>query len=112
MISISTITKNDNGNVVINTNGDFRDNSARTYRVKTLDGGVYIGHSGVSYGDQTLSIRTSITTEQENVLWDIFNNNTFVSVSNNIGIFLAVISSLKIENGFATMTILIKNKEN
>ena len=113
MISISTTEKNLNGNVIINSNIDYRDNKARLSRVRTLDGAVIVNHFGVSDGDITLFLDdTKLDETSSNNLWDIFNNYTEVLVSIRNGLFLCAIKSLKIENGLVRMTIFIEEKEN
>lgn len=112
MISISTPIKDLNGNVIIKDRFDFRDNIARTTRVRTLDGGVVMNHFGVSSGDLTLLIRSKIEEADSNKLWNIFNNYTKIILSVPYGIFLATISRLSIDNGALSMTILVEQKEN
>ena len=112
MISISTTTSNANGSVIIKGYHDLRDNQARIVRTATLDGGVYINHSGVADGDRTLNIRGKISESNGNKLWDIFNNYTTVLVSIPDGIYTAAIRKLKIEYGIVNITIYLENKEN
>ena len=112
MLTISTITASITGNVELDANAEYRENIARVSRKKTLDGGVYIAHSGVTDGDRTISVETSITENQAERLWYIFNNYTFINLGTPDGFFLAVISSLKIKDGKIKMSIMIKSKEN
>jgi len=111
MIAISTITQDISGNIELPIAADFRKNAARVSRVKTLDGGVYITHSGVSAGDRNINIDTIVTESQAGTLWYIFNNYTFINVSVQDGFFLAVIDSLEIKNGKLKMSIMIKSQE-
>lgn len=112
MISISTTTKNVDGNVIIKSNADYRDNKARLSRVRTLDGAVIVNHFGVSDGDITLLIEARLGESACAKLWDIFNNSIRVLVSIQDGLFVAAIKSLRIENGLVRMTIFIEEKEN
>lgn len=112
MISISTTSSYNKGNVVIPGDFNLKENTARITRTKTLDGGVYIYHAGVSEGDRTLKIDTKISESIEDKLWYIFNNFTSVLVSIPSGIYLAAIKKIKSEYGLLTMTIYFKNKEN
>jgi len=111
MISISTLTADLNGNVAIPGYHDFRDNQARVIRTKTLDGGVYINHSGISDGDRTLTISEKLSEDDCTKLWYIFNNYTEINVSIKDGFYKAVIQNLKIKNGHVDMTIYIESKE-
>jgi len=114
MISISAITQNTSGSIVINYDleSDIRNNTARISRIATLDGGSTITHSGYSDSDRTLSISGRINKTNSEVLWDLFENETFMLFSINDGLYLGVIQSLDIDNGELSLTILIKNKEN
>ena len=111
MLSISTLNFDLRGSVVLDTNADFMENSARVTRQKTLDGGVYINHSGVSDGDRTFKIKTRVTEDQAGTLWYLFNSHVFVHVSGPAGFFKAVIQDLKINNGDMNCTVLIDTKE-
>ena len=111
MISISTATADPLGHVIIDTNIDIRENTARVARTKTLDGGVYIQNSGFSDGDRTVRVSTRITEEQSATLWYIFSNYTSIHLATPDGLYLAVIKTLKLDNGKMTITILIESKE-
>ena len=112
MIAISTITQDLSGNVELQVSADFRKNTARVSRVKTLDGGVYITHSGVSTGDRDVSINAPVTEAQAEKLWYIFNNYTFINISIKDGFFLAIIDALEIKNDNIKMKIMLKSQEN
>ena len=86
--------------------------TARVSRVKTLDGGVYIGHSGYSDGDRTLNITGEITEAQADILKNLIEVYTGVLISMEDGLFFGAISSMTAENGKFKMTVYIKNKEN
>lgn len=111
MIAISTITQDISGSVVLYTDADFRENSARVSRVKTLDGGVVITHSGVADGDRTIDIDTKISKAQADSLWYIFNNYTSIHISIGDGFFIGAISNLSVINGKLKMSIMIENRE-
>jgi len=113
MISISTITQNATGAVIINESltSAFNTNTARVSRTATLDGGSVITHSGYSDGDRTLSIYARISKDQSKILWAIFRNETFVLVSISDGLYYCTIQRLRTDSGDLSMTILIKNRE-
>ena len=114
MISISTTTANINGNVVLSkiSVSKLMAKTARVSRTKTLDGGVYIGHSGYSDGDRTLSIAGNITTDQAAILKNMIEFYTGVLISMEDGLFFGAIPSMTAEDGALKMTIYIENKEN
>jgi len=113
MISISTVTQNSDGNVILKYRNDLRNNVARLSRYTTLDGGSYQIHSGFSDGDRTLDISDArISKDDSEKLWTIFRNETSVLVSLEDGIFLAGIKVLRLNNGLVDSTIYIKSKEN
>jgi len=112
MISISTTESNTEGNVIIDSDPDYRSNKARLARVKTLDGGVVINHFGTSVGDITLIVETELSTSESDKLWTIFENSTNILISIMDGLFLAAIKDLKINNGKVKITIYIEQKEN
>ena len=114
MISISTTTANTAGNVIIYNVAESKLNerTARISRTQTLDGGVYINHSGYTDGDRTLHIKSKIDSSQAVVLTALFESYTILLISMFDGLYLAVISALNIEDGFLRMTVLLKSKEN
>ena len=113
MISISTITADTSGNVILkqDINSDIGSKTARVTRTATLDGGVYINHSGYTDGDRTLRIRGKVNLIQAAILASIFENYTSSFIAFKDGIFLGAISDLTTENGKLMMTFLIKQKE-
>jgi len=114
MISISKLTRDANyGNVVIHelSSSDLSTRTARVSRTATLDGGVYINHSGVTDGDRTLRIEARITKEQDTILQNIYRTQTFVLIAVSDGIYSGAIDTLKTNNGSLKMTILVKQKE-
>lgn len=113
MISISTIEASTNGGILIeqDNDADYRNNVSRVTRVKTLDGGVHITHSGIVDGDRALLVDGILSETEAATLWDLYRNNTFIHVSTADGFYIAVIQDLKIDNGKIKMTILIKSRE-
>lgn len=112
MISIARIIPTDStDHVEIHTAQDFRENSSRISRVKTLDGGVYIGYSGTSDGDRAIQLNNEkVTKEQEAALWSMFNDGVSVTVSIPDGFYTAAIKYLKINNGKITATIYLDTR--
>lgn len=113
MISISTVTANITGNVILNENiaSDLGSKTARVTKIATLDGGVYINHSGYTDGDRTLRIKGKVSLNQADTLLNIFENYTSSLISFCDGLFLGAISALSTQNGKLAMTFLIKQKE-
>ena len=114
MISISTTVSNPNGNVIITGEhaSELRKKTARVSRTKTLDGGVYINHSGYTDGDRTLSVRARISAASAEALDAVFRLYTRVLVSMADGLYYGAIPSMTTENGVLKMTIYIEQKEN
>ncbi|MCP5006925.1 MAG: hypothetical protein GY941_23705 [Planctomycetes bacterium] len=113
MISLSTIEASTNEGIVLeyDDSADYRENTSRITRVKTLDGGVHITHSGVVDGDRTLRVDADIIETLSDILWDFYNDNTFIHVSTQEGFYIAAISEMQITNNRIKMIILIKSKE-
>lgn len=112
MISISTLTQNTSGSLVLYEDADssFEEMTARISRTKTLDGGVSINHSGFSHGDRTFTISAEITEAEAIILKNIHQTETLVWISCKEGFFTGVIESIDIEDGSLDMSILIKEK--
>ena len=87
------------------------DTQARVSRVKTLDGGVVVTHSGVTDGDRTLQVKARLSDDQATSLKSIYTNDTFVNIAFSDGLFYGVIQDLKSIKGELNMTILIKERD-
>jgi len=113
MIAISTLTQNSAGHLVIHDNksSQLNDFPARVSRTKTLDGGVYINHSGVADGDRTLSVVARLSEADRARIANIHGTETFVRVSTPDGVYQAAISSVRRQKADTVITILIKEKE-
>jgi hypothetical protein len=113
MIGISTLTANTAGHLVIHEKKAslLNDHPARVSRTKTLDGGVYINHSGVSDGDRTLNVVARLSDADRTRLVNIHKTETFVRVAIPDGMFQAAISSVRQQQADTIITILIKEKE-
>lgn len=113
MISISTITASTTGNVVLkqDVSSEVGAKTARVTRTATLDGGVYINHSGYTDGDRTLRIKGNVNAEQSTILSNIFEDYTSSLISIKDGLYFGAISTLSTENGKLAMTFLIEQKE-
>jgi len=114
MISISTISANQNGSVVLmrHHGSKLKEKPFRVSRTQTLDGGVFINHSGYTDGDRTLSVSAQITEAQESIITSISQSYTSFLVSMSDGLYLGSISRVTAENGSLAMTIYLKQKEN
>ena len=110
MISISTITQNTSGNIVLakKNNSRLYAGQARVSRSATLDGGVVIDHQGYVAGDRTLTIKVELSETETAALKTIFENQTLVHVSTADGFFTAVIESLSGDGGLLDVVILLK----
>lgn len=111
MISITTKTYDLDGVIAFESYQDFKSNTARVNRQKTLDGGAYINHAGVSAGDMTFNISKTITEAQAETMWYIFENYTLLNIATDDGFFTGAIESLQINNGAMTCAVLIQSKE-
>ena len=115
MISLSkVISDRTYGNVIFNeiSGTDIDSMTARITRTATLDGGVYINHSGVSHGDRNLKIKARINSAQHIIVKNMIENETMIIVSTKEGVFLSAIQYLTINNGVLELTIFVKSKEN
>jgi len=112
MIGISTQVFDIDGSIIINEDSESNlgDSSARVSRTKTLDGGVYITHSGFTHGDRTFAIKADITESQAKTMLHIYRNYKLVNMSVKEGFFEVAIQSCNINNGELSMTILINKK--
>jgi hypothetical protein len=113
MIAISTLTQNPAGHLVIHEkkSSDLNNLPGRVARTKTLDGGVYINHSGVADGDRTLNVVALMSETDRARLVNIHKTETFVRVATPDGVFQAAISSVRRQKADTVITILIKEKE-
>jgi hypothetical protein len=113
MISISTTTSNPSGNIVLRHHygSKLHEKPLRVSRTKTLDGGVYINHSGYTDGDRTLSINATITKDQETIINSIAALYTSFLFGLDDGVYLGSISSFTAENGKLKMTVYLEQKE-
>lgn len=111
MISITMQTADINGHVILD-DGDSKLGavSARVSRTATLDGGCVITHSGLSQGDRTFRISTTIAEDQKTAIEYINENATMVTISCAEGLFSGSISSIDTSKPEMTMTILIKER--
>lgn len=108
MISITTKIPGTNDAIIINNEIDsqIKKASARVSKVKTLDGGVVVTHSGFSDGDRNININASLSDTDAEILWNIFTTQTFVNVATDDGFFNAVIKSVNISNSNDTRIII------
>lgn len=116
MISLSTAEPRPDGvgNFIFNESpgSKIKNNVARVVSVPTLDGGSVIIHSGVSITDSVVQIKGILTKTQEDDLWNIFNNESFVLLASGNDLFFVSIKSLTTDDGKLVMSIIINSKEN
>ncbi len=112
MISISKITQDSNGVVLINEDIKSRllKTQSRVSRSATLDGGSVIDHQGYSNADLRFEIVADLTEDQEALLWSIYKSETYVNISTKEGVFKGVISAMYPNEGKVTLTILVEEK--
>ena len=112
MISLSTITANTAGVVVLeeHPSSEIHRGSARVSRTATLDGGVVLTHSGFAHGDRTLKIEAVISQTQADALWVLHTTETLLVVAVKDGVFYCAIQDLQLDHGDCRITILIKEK--
>lgn len=113
MISISTITADTSGSVIFKElpGSKLFDKEARVSRTATLDGGVYINHSGYADGDRTLRLLARVTEASWAAITHIFETAALVMVSMSDGVYTAAIESLQRDGTKITLNILINDKE-
>lgn len=114
MISISTTVANTAGHVILkkHAGSKLKEKSLRVSRTKTLDGGVYINHSGYTDGDRTLSITGTVTEAQAIKLNSMAELYTSFLFGLDDGLYLGSILTMTAENGALKMTVYLKQKEN
>jgi len=88
----------------------LRDPAARISRKKTLDGGVYIDHSGVTDGDRTFTIVLPFEDESYTIVKRLHRNYTSIYVACREGCFYGSIEKLRFSGGRIEITILIELK--
>lgn len=110
MISLCNISVDSPKNIVFDelALSENEELSARVTRVKTLDGGCEIIHSGVSDADRTLRYTAFLNAEKAGIISWLFKNETLITVANNDGVFLAVIEKFYNDNGKVKITLLVK----
>ena len=113
MIGISTLTQNSDGYLIIHEKktSRFNDHPARVTRTKTLDGGVYINHSGVTDGDRTLNVVANLSNTDRAMLMNIHETETLIRIAIPDGMYQAAISSIRQQKADTIIIILIKEKE-
>jgi len=90
---------------------DLESNVRRLSRVPTLDGGCSMIDQGFSHADRTLRVRKNgISQTIYDRLWYLFRTYSLVTVSFRDGVFSAAIQELRLQDGEAQMTLLIKEK--
>ena len=111
VIMIENCGNDANGNVIIRETSDsnLTDQTARVSRVKTLDGGVVINHSGVSVGDRTLDIRCYPSVADLVKLQTLFENEVLVLVAFGGDVYTGVIADMAFK-GYTRITIYLKER--
>lgn len=112
MISISTLTQNTEGDLVIYElpTSRFHDSEARVNRMSTLDGGCVITHSGFCDADRTFDVKARLNEVDTETLRDIYKDETLINLATPEAFFRAAIQHLKSDNGDTRITLLIKER--
>mgnify|MGYP000912754081 FL=1 len=112
MIGITAAMQDGNGGVTFPILAESRifGGSRRVSRTQTLDGGCVINDGGFSHGDRTLQIVTPYEENRWNVLWNLTQNHTQVTVSTREGLFLGTIENLDEEDRKIRIRVLLKEK--
>lgn len=101
MISITTSAPGVNDRVLIKRyklDSSVRSGTARISKVKTLDGGVSVNHNGFTDGDRNIDILATLSKSEADTLWDIFINQTFVTIAMGDGVYNAVLKTVSIKD--------------
>ena len=112
MISISTQIADTDGSIIIQEDiggSDLNSHTARVFRSKTLDGGVYISTPQYVDGDRTFRIKANITEMEETRLLYL-KDKGFLHISCKQGFFSCVIEKISCQNGALDMSIFIKDR--
>lgn len=113
MISLCAPTADSDGYLIFKPGPDtsLDTPAARVTRTKTLDGGVYIDHSGVSNGDRTFIIVVPrVTDNQYQIIKRLQYNYTSITVACREGVFTGTIKRARMTGQDASLTILISEK--
>lgn len=111
-MSISTQTSNANGTVILNEmpGSEIYNSTTRISRVPTLDGNASLVHSGFSSGDMTLRISARLSKTNEEILKDIHEGQTIVTVSTKEACYNGALSNLTKLYGMINLSIMLKSK--
>jgi hypothetical protein len=83
----------------------------RVSRTATLDGGATLTDFGVSFSDQTLTIRTPVNSViTDDWIKGMVTRHALLTVSTKNGAFLGVCEVYILENGIGRLTFLVKQK--
>jgi hypothetical protein len=110
MIGLSKNTQEAGGAVIIHkdSRSELRKAEARVSRTATLDLGAIIDHRGYSHGDRVIRIESEVNEADADFIWLMFKTELFVNIATPDGFFYGSISSMDIDRGQLTMTLLIK----
>ena len=113
MVIITKTTQATNSYVKIkeSPDSDLYTAQARVSRSATLDGGAVVDHLGFVQGDRTMKISGLLTESEEDLLWDIFTNETLVGLACRDGYFVGAIRAMTKKGGNVNFTFLVRNKE-
>jgi len=113
MISITTLTSNENGAIILHekkSGSELEKYPVRVSRSATLDGGAVIVHSGFSHGDRTLKVSADVTESEAEAIKAIYMTETVIRVSTRDGAYLGAMSDLSIDNGACEFNLLLTEK--
>lgn len=108
MISITSLTGSSEGVIFEESKASaLRRVSPRITKSKTLDGGIFIDHRGVSEGDRELEIKANISEATAAALQYIYENETLVNLACQYGFYQGAISNLDLKNGAMELTFWV-----
>lgn len=114
MISLSTITADPDGNIVLTVDhdkSDLRTQSSRLSRTGTLDGGVVVASGGFSHGDRTPRIAvTGVDESLADRMVAFHQNNPTCHLAMADGFYVAAIHTLTIKGDGAVLTVYLVEK--
>lgn len=110
IISISKVTGDATGFLKFRPSpkSEFKKSQARVSRSATLDGGAVIDHQGVCDGDREFTIRTVLDETDSETLKSLYEDNTFLLIAVDGGVYYGAISRLNIDRGDVSLTFLVQ----
>lgn len=111
MISLSPITTSTD-TAIINefANYDRINSEARASKTKLLDGTTAHTHSGVSVGDEELTVKARVTQVELEIIERLYRNHTDLTIATSTGLFSGYIFRMRASGDVLNMTIYKKSR--